>query len=47
MNAATRIVVGYDGSPDSLQALSWAAEVAAEVASQGVSPRSRGRGSAR
>jgi nucleotide-binding universal stress UspA family protein len=49
MNADARIVVGYDGKPDSLAALSWAAKVAslegkAIVATTIVDPRETPRG---
>jgi nucleotide-binding universal stress UspA family protein len=49
MNTDARIVVGYDGSPDSLAALAWAAEVAslrgeAIVATTIIDPRETPRG---
>jgi nucleotide-binding universal stress UspA family protein len=49
MNTDARIVVGYDGSPDSLAALAWAAKVAslrgeAIVATTIIDPRETPRG---
>jgi nucleotide-binding universal stress UspA family protein len=49
MDTATRVVVGYDGRPDALAALAWAAQVAslrgdAVVAIIIIDPRERPRG---